>query len=781
MSDVHIFGVRHHGPGSARSLLRALEQLQPDAILVEGPPDAQEVLPLLAHPAMRPPVALLVYVPDAPHRAAYFPLAEFSPEWQGVRFGLARGIPVRLMDLPQTHRMAATSRKTRVVSQAGEPETAARRDSHEHRDEAAQGGGVEDDSDSQLTTHDSQLASDPLSALAEAAGYGDGERWWEQVVEQRRDGADAFAAVLEAMAALRDAFPEERGPTEALREAWMRQAVRAARAEGRRRIAVVCGAWHGPALTDLSGARRDAALLKGLPKVKTAATFVPWSYGRLTFASGYGAGVESPGWYDHLWNHPEQTVVRWVTRAARLLRDEGLDAPSAGVIEAVRLAEALAAMRDRPLPGLPELDEACHAVLCGGADAPMRLIAERLVVGERIGEVPDETPMVPLQQDLRRAQRRLRLPPEASWKDYDLDLRKPNDLERSRLLRRLALLGVPWGRLAGTGGTGTFREVWRLQWEPELDIALIEAGIWGATLPAAAAARALDAAERAPDLPAVVAVVGQALLAELREVAGPLMDRLAAAAASTGDVAQLMDALIHEDPVARTSLVSALRYGSVRRTDAEAIAGVVGGIAARLCVGLPGACASLDDAAAEAMAERVTAVDGALRLLRDEGHLEAWRAALRRVLDLGSAHGLVAGRCCAILLDAQALSPDEVARRLSLALSAGTPPDRAAAWVEGLLRGNAAPLLHDDALWQILDRWVTNMGPEPFQQALPLLRRTFATFTAPERRRMGERARQQDGAWGLNSSTLDGDSFDRARTDAVLPLVALLLGVLSAE
>ena len=59
-----IFGIRHHGPGSARSLRAALEALRPDAILVEGPPDAAEVLPLLTHPDMRPPVALLIYVPD---------------------------------------------------------------------------------------------------------------------------------------------------------------------------------------------------------------------------------------------------------------------------------------------------------------------------------------------------------------------------------------------------------------------------------------------------------------------------------------------------------------------------------------------------------------------------------------------------------------------------------------------------------------------------------------------------------------------------------------------
>src|SRR5712692_8304294 len=101
-----IFGIRHHGPGSARSLRGALEALQPDAILVEGPPDAAEVLPLLAHPAMQPPVALLIYAPEKPEHAVYYPFALFSPEWQAIHYGLTHGIPVRFMDLPQAHQLA---------------------------------------------------------------------------------------------------------------------------------------------------------------------------------------------------------------------------------------------------------------------------------------------------------------------------------------------------------------------------------------------------------------------------------------------------------------------------------------------------------------------------------------------------------------------------------------------------------------------------------------------------------------------------------------------------
>src|SRR5579872_723802 len=103
---IHIFGIRHHGPGCARSLRRALDELAPDVIVMEGPADAQEELSWATHAGMRPPVALLIYPPDEPRRAVYFPLAVFSPEWQTLQWAGTHSVPVRLMDLPESHQFA---------------------------------------------------------------------------------------------------------------------------------------------------------------------------------------------------------------------------------------------------------------------------------------------------------------------------------------------------------------------------------------------------------------------------------------------------------------------------------------------------------------------------------------------------------------------------------------------------------------------------------------------------------------------------------------------------
>src|SRR5262245_52933982 len=278
--SLHVFGIRHHGPGSARSLLQALEALQPDCLLVEGPPDAVDAIPLLAHAQMRPPVALLIYRPDQPQTSAFYPFAIFSPEWQALQYGLARNIPVRFMDLPQAHRMALLQDR------------------------------------SENPTLESEIREDPFGMIAESAGYSDGERWWEQMVEHRRDSRDLFAAILEMMTALRESAESPLDPIEAKREAWMRRTIRDAEREGFVRIAIVCGAWHAPALANGDSAKEDEALLNGLPKVKVSATWTPWTYGRLSYSSGYGAGIESPGWYHHLWTSRDEVAIRWMTRVA---------------------------------------------------------------------------------------------------------------------------------------------------------------------------------------------------------------------------------------------------------------------------------------------------------------------------------------------------------------------------------------------------------------------------------------------------------------------------------
>lgn len=752
-----LFGIRHHGPGSARSLRSALAAMQPDLILIEGPPEGDALLALCAHEAMQPPVALLVYAPDDPKQAVYYPFATYSPEWQAIAHAHRQGIPARFMDLPPAHRLALD--KPAVAAAAGAEDEA---DADTAHDQAA--------------SADQALHRDPLACLATAAGYNDSERWWEHMVEERQDSGALFQAIREAMTALREELGNEtsrnarEAHVEALREAHMRKTLREALKEGFERIAVVCGAWHVPALAELPAAKGDNDLLKGLPRIKTQATWVPWTYGRLSFASGYGAGVEAPGWYEHLWSVPDQVAVRWLTAVARALRDAGVDVSSASVIEAVRLAETLAALRARPQPGLPELNEAVESVMLFGDALPMRLIHKRLIVGERLGAVPPTTPMTPLQQDLAAEQKRLRLKPAATDEELILDLRKPLDRERSHLLRRLNLLGVAWARGGERAeGKGTFKERWRVQWQPEFEVRLIEAGRWGNTLAQAAGASTVQQAQSASALPELAALAQAVMYADLGEALALVMQRLQSEAAVAADTTHLMQAL--------PPLAQLLRYGDARDTDRALVDAVVDGLASRVAIGLPLACAGLGEEAAELMFGHIQAVHAALRLLDRPALMAMWQDTLASMSEQKDLHGILQGHCCRLLRDTGAIDDADTARRFSLALSTANDPARAAAWMDGFLRGSGQILLHDEQLWALIDAWLAALPPASFASLVPLLRRTFATFTPPERRQMGERAARGPAARTTARPPAQDSNAHHERAARLLPALTQLLRI----
>jgi hypothetical protein len=102
-------------------------------------------------------------------------------------------------------------------------------------------------------------------------------------------------------------------------------------------------------------------------------------------------------------------------------------------------------------------------------------------------------------------------------------------------------------------------------------------------------------------------------------------------------------------------------------------------------------------------------------------------------------------------------------------------PAGAGAWLDGFLRDSGTILLHDETLFGVIDQWVIGLAGETFQAILPLLRRTFSTFSAPERRQMGERVRH--GGTAVTASVRTSTDFDHARADAAMPLVGRLLGL----
>lgn len=736
---LHLFGIRHHGPGSARGVLAALDAADPAAVLIEGPPDADGIIGFAASAAMAPPVAILVHAESDPANSSFYPFAVFSPEWQAIRWALARSRPVRFVDLPAANRLAERARLAAEPEEPAEPSAS---------DAGAPTGPQEDEASAAPDT--ACIRRDPLAYLAEIAGYEDSEAWWNALIEQDAHGPEIFTAVEEAMSALRsalDPMPHWSAVEVALekqREAHMRLAIADALSEVDGNVAVVCGAWHVPALRRKVPAKDDRALLKGLAKTKVMATWVPWTETRLATGSGYGAGVASPGWYAHLWEElyraekaqegpsplaPNAFTSRWQARVAALLRKNGRPASTASVIEASRLAMSLAALRDLALPGLEEMREASLATLCEGEIAPFKLIEQQLVIGQRVGEIDPTVPQMPLAADLARWQKKLKLKPEAIDADVSLDLRSEAGLAKSLLLHRLTLINVPWGKPQGAGSSrGTFRENWQLRWEPEFSVRLAEALVHGTTVEQAAGNAAVAAAASATALAGISETVRGCLDAGLEQAADETIAILQREAAKSSDVGGLAGTI--------PPLVDVLRYGTARQMPAEALRLLVSSLTEAVCAGLVYACRSLEAEPAREMRTRLAALDAAMTLIDDAGLTDGWRRALGQVAGDARAHPLLAGLAVRALYDQSIMDADTAALHLSRALSPSTPPLAAGDWLDGFVGNSGQILLYDQALRAIIDRWLVALGEEAFTNLLPMLRRAFSSFDRSERRRL---------------------------------------------
>jgi hypothetical protein len=94
------------------------------------------------------------------------------------------------------------------------------------------------------------------------------------------------------------------------------------------------------------------------------------------------------------------------------------------------------------------------------------------------------------------------------------------------------------------------------------------------------------------------------------------------------------------------------------------------------------------------------------------------------------------------------------------------------------LQGSGALLAHSDALWTVVNGWLLAQPDHVFTELLPLLRRTVATFSAPERRELGERAAQ---AGGAIASIAPPATVDPVRARRVLPILHTLFSTRAIE
>lgn len=751
-APVLYYPVRHHSPACAWHLERAMERYRPKLVLVEGPENANDLIPILASPRTRAPVALyytyrddkaLLRAEDPPAEcgACYYPFLDQSPELAALRLAERLGIPARFIDLPYGEILAATRR----------------------------GAGLRREETSVSYASDRSLSPALLwQRVCEKTGTRDFEEFWERCYESRglTLPTEEFVRQVNAWCLLaRENTPRQEMEEDGClaREAHMARRIREA-GQSYGKILVVAGGFH---LWGLLHPEEQRGERPQIPKDSQSVYPVRYSEPAADALSGYASGMPAPAFYRKLWQRLHEpgtdgagawdgVVLDTIVRCGRRLRTRGETISAYDEQCALGQARGLAALRGKEAPGLYELqDGILSAFVKGEADLagrePLRLLRE-INTGTRVGSLCRDDLVPPLVQDFARQCKKYRLRQDSAHRqEVTLEIfSKARHRAESRFLHQSVFLDCGYARrvkgpdlLEGTGRS-LIREQWVCQWSAGVETALVEHALWGSTVAEASAQllrRRLAEAARAVD---GARLLVQGFLMGLGDTADAMAHRVEELLLTDGDFSSLCGAC---------AAVSALdawqeQYGERGSYDYPAL---LRQCFARILQLLP-SLSAVEDRGVEAVQESCQL----LYEITARPPFADLRAVLLDTLEELIArdpihpalHGAALG-----LLYGGAPEKKDLAVRTAAGYLRGTHDQklRAAAFLQGLFRTARDLLLVDAVQLASIDGLLCELEDEEFVTLLPQLRLAFSYFTPAETDRLARQAAALHGAEQLGT------------------------------
>lgn len=728
-AGVHLAPIRHHSPGCALALTALLDEVRPSTVLIEGPREYSALLPALADERTRPPIAVLSI--DSGH-SAFYPLADFSPEWVALRWGIDTGATVDFIDQSWA-------------------------DQHDDDDPGALVRTLQAE---QHLAHSAGIAR-----LAAELGCRDHDEVWEHLFELRTgsqfaDWRGYFTEVL-AWAALARLECDKAlldGDGTHAREAVMAAMLARHRETSEGPIVVVTGAFHTlallEALDDTPEGRWVTGRNPGDLDVKRPAWLIRYDHTRLDGLRGYGAGMPAPGFWQRAWDADHSSLtIDVLLDVATELRAQGEHLSSADIAAAAQHALGLAALRGRAWPGRTDLADAmlsCFVRDDSGLSGPLGRAIGKVFGGTALGDLPPGQAAPPLVAEARATAARLRfVVDDGATRTVSLDTaRKPRHVARREFLATMRFIGSGFARQTGGAdlvsgtGLGQLFEEWEYAWMPPVEVALISISHQGGTLDEVRSRRiAEQLTEQVGNAQAVAGI-----LAEL--VAMGALDELPAVLAG-------LQACYDADS-SLASVVGSLHRVTGLLTEAGrlALGGHAGELRPLLASGLAasaylvGPLAEVAESEAEAACRAVLGLRELLRRLR-EGDLdvdaEAPARELTRLRQQPTAARLHGCLVAIAYTDAE-IDAAELGTEVAAHLHPGADPDRLATFLLGLLQAAPDLILHSPELLDALNARLAELEPEAFFQILPDLRQAFTWLRPAETAQLASQIAERTGA-----------------------------------
>ncbi len=564
MVEIILLPVRHHSPACAFHVRRMAESCKPSVILVEGPENANALLPVMTHEETKAPFAIYYSYHDKAGTISeekeryrcYYPFLEYSPELAALRAGKALGIPAEFIDL---------SYGEILLSQA-------------------EGKGLRREEERQNYNDDYLLTENQyLKTLCEKAGLRNFDEFWEKYFEiAGLDMEDEtwFRNLLTYCAQARENTPAEALREEGClaRERRMAEKIleHARKLAGGRergagsdpgeerevgsdprgereaggcpgagqnlpRILVVTGGFHTMGLKELleedageketgdgqnpprifvipggesirlnkivqeKAAQEKTSPIK-IPLSEQGVYLMPYSMEAADALNGYASGMPFPGFYQKIWEgvtqgeeHPfGRAVLDLLISSGKEIRKKEGYPSTYDEICGWQMAEGLAALRGKREPGAYELLDAVLSSYVKGeyniaTDTPMRVL-RRQMTGGSMGRLWEGADVPPIIHDFRAQCKKFGLKTGAALEsEVTLSIfSSRKHREMSMFFYQMGFLHTEFARkkkgpnLSARTDRNLMREIWGYKWNVQVDAALLDVSVHGATLEEAA-------------------------------------------------------------------------------------------------------------------------------------------------------------------------------------------------------------------------------------------------------------------------------------------------------
>ncbi len=546
MAEIILLPVRHHSPACAFHVSRAIESIRPSVILVEGPEPANSLMEVMTHKDTEAPFAIYYSYHDQSGRISeekerykcYYPFLDYSPELAALREGKRLGIKAAFIDLPYGDILAASNEGSGLLNRDAEKnnynddhylsqneylrqlcERTGLRSFDEFWEKYFELNGLHQEDGiwfSNLLTYCSLARENSKEEELKAEGCLARERYMaERIAEYAKAAApdkDTILVItggfhtpaLKALLTGGDAgekqgqMPEgDTGRKESIlppQDAGEEKQGQASEEDTGRKDSL-------PSSQDLGERHREGKI----PEKDQGVYLMPYSMEAADALNGYASGMPFPGFYQKIWENLRETETPYsdvvldmiVASGKETRRKEGY-LSTYDEICACAMAGGLAQLRGKQEPGAYELLDAVLSSFVKGeynlaSDTPMRILRKRMT-GRSVGKLCAQADVPPIIHDFETECRKFKLKTVSTLESESTLSIFSNKKHRqeSMFFHRMGFLDTAFARkikgpnLQLKRDKNLMREIWKYKWNAQVNSALIDVSVYGATIEEAA-------------------------------------------------------------------------------------------------------------------------------------------------------------------------------------------------------------------------------------------------------------------------------------------------------